>query len=240
MAKVYWLAVGKQTLRTVPANAWMNVLHRTPEPILKTILATRTRQAYFNCPAFIDVCKNTYLLRAPVDMFIDIDVKNKSIFIRNQNQDFFDEFMADRFGNSAEGDPYILTTPPSYLFYSKESVRMELMPPFLVHSPVLDNLKLIPGAFDIGKWVRPTEFSAEVIDTSKTIIIKENDPLMAVRFTPADGSTVELERTELTPELESAIRSCLKVKNVKQNVKLPQLYEYAKEYLSFIFKRHKD
>ncbi len=240
MTKVYWSVVGKQTLHTAPSNAWMHILHQPPEPILKAILAERTRQAYFNCPAFIDMCKNTYLLRAPVDMYIDIDRANRSIIIRNQGQDFFNEFMADRFDNSADTDPYILTTPPSYIFYAKTSVRMELLPPFLMHSPVQDNLKLIPGAFDIGKWVRPTEFSAEVTDDTKPIIIRENDPLIAVRFTPEDGSKVELERVELTPEILSATRSCLQIKKVKQNVKLPQLYEYAKEYLSFVFKRHKE
>ena len=240
MTKVYWVPVGKKTLNTVYANAWMNLMHKTPEPILKTIIAERTKQAYFKCPAFIEMCRNTYLLRSPVDMHLEIDRKNKYLYIKNQNQDFFDEFLRPRFEDSSEEDPYILSAPPSYLFYSDTSVRMELHPTFLINNPLQDRLKLIPAAYDIGKWVRPIEFAAEVVDDTKPIIIKEGDPLIAVRFVTPDNSLIRLERVELTKQIEDAINSCVGLKEVKQNMKLDQLYEYAKEYLSVIFKRDKE
>jgi len=96
----------------------------------------------------------------------------------------------------------------------------------------VSNLMSIPGTFNISKWIRCIDFSAEIKDEKKPVKIKKGDVLFYVRFKTKDDSKVELERVPYTVELKYATTACFSVKNHIKNLPLKILYKMAEPFLS--------
>lgn len=235
MTKIYW---------TIPYFdvPEADLLFSEPESLLKHLQKTRKGSEYLKCPAFIDYVKNTYIIKAPVDFEIIIsDAKNKQIVINGLHQCFRNKFIDNTKG---KGDnftsPYILSVPPKYLFYSGQSVHMEVMQAFLETNDSVSNIMLIPGTFDISKWIRPIDFTFEIKNENKITYIKKDDVIFYVKFKTEDDSKVELERVEPDPRLIHGFWACVNIKNHVKGVPLKTLYKMAESFLStFSFKKPK-
>ena len=129
-----------------------------------------------------------------------------------------------------------ISISPVYVFYAKESVEMEVLPVFLLDSPSLENTLFIAGSYDIGKWIRPIDFSFYAKDNSKPINIKRGDPLFFVRFKTKEDEKITLERVEQSQELLTMIAACIKVKYKVKNISLSDLYKLAKSYIDLFLK----
>ena len=150
------------------------------------------------------------------------------------------KFIINRFHQIGPNSPYCLSLPPVYAFYSNSNIQLESIHPFMEINDSITNTILIPGVYNISKWIRPIDFSFEIKDDTKRIKVKRGDVLFYVRFITKDDSKVELERTAFTEELDKAMKSCFNVKEIIKNVPLKTLYSMAESFMRTLsFKKPK-
>ena len=218
------------------------------EPInfLKYLTSEDKRKSrYLQCPAFTDFFKNTFLILSPIDITIRCNKKEGTLRINGPegiNQEFFDELIFDRkLDINIEHDKYLLSIIGiSMTFFSEKSIEMELLPTFMAHTDSR-NFNVIPGKFNIGKWIRPIEFVFEFIDDEAPVIIKRGDPLFTIRFSPDDNSKVELQRHfQLNISKYRAVASSLvAVKRFLPKLSLQQAYKLAEPIIKLFWKSFK-
>lgn len=205
-----------------------------PTPFLKEIFSTREKPVYFKCYGFLDYCKNVFIIKAPCDYTIRIHEETMYMDVEGITQETYMSYFNNRGNERGEQDPYLFSALPSYTMYADTDVYVESIPMFLHKTPHLDNVRLVPGVYNIGKWIRPLDFSAELIDTSKPLVIKRGDPLFCIRLTTPDNDKVELERVLYDARLTQAARSCATTKHMTPWLPLNKLYEMADPMLRLL------
>jgi hypothetical protein len=230
MKDVYWCPVLRNNST---AQSWKNVAYFEPEPVVRDLVKSRNKDVkYFQCPAFLDYFKNTFVIRAPVDITINVVIDNEgkpSLRTFEYDQEFFNDMLFARFHQN-EKFP-MLSFNMIYLFFSKETQILESLPAFLHNTELIKNSNLIPGTFDISKWIRPIDFTIEVLDETKPIKIKRGDPLLYIRF--VSDEKINLVRTECTDDLRAIMDSCTTLKKYVYNSTLLQNYEAGKSYVNY-------
>jgi len=228
--KVYWTA-GKDRGNLITPE---DITYFAPIPVYDEIFSKRKNTVGIEkCPAIKEMCKNTYAIKAPYDL--TLEVTNDGGFNTSVSRDFFESLCNWR-GNVGNGtDIYSATLPPSYLFYSKSSVKIESIPAFLQSNKSIENVNLIPGTFNIGKWIRPLDFTIEIKNPKDPVTIKRGDIIFYVRFITEDGSKVELERSN-DNSIHEVSFTCTSVKERIRNLTLPKLYEMAEGYINSFWK----
>ena len=230
MSKVYW-TTRCMNVDDEDMKASLDLLVVEPIPFLKWLTNNREKSDYMKCPAVIDFFKNTFVITAPFDIQINID-ENTRYVLTDKSQEIYDSFILNRSHQSSDNDPLILTLPPNLIFWSNDDIVIESLPMFLDTSESFENINLIPGTFNISKWIRPLDFTVEVKDLSKPITIKRGEPLFCVKFITKKGNKVELERTELTAELEYVVRGCTILKNFMPKQTLNSVYVMAEKFIN--------
>lgn len=228
--KIKWVPVdnGKRV------NHEVNITFFPPEPAFKYFASLREESEFLKCPAYAKVLKNTFIMKSPYNMDISINAKDRTCHISNQSQEFYDNhiFLREVLNDV---DPIILSIPPRYLFLTDSEVSVEItcLPVFLTPN---SQFGIIPGSFDITKWVRFVECAFEVFNPSDTLKIKIGDPLYMVTFTPANGDTVVLERDICTQEMLDLQEACVRVKRSVSGLNLNTLYRMANDYIKLKLK----
>jgi len=187
---------------------------------------------YMECYALMDFCKNAFVIKSPIDLNINIDIEKEYVEVTNADQKFFDDFFVVRDSNEFGIKRMGLTLPPKLLFFSQESVDMESMPFTILPqiSPIYNKLTVIPGRFNIGKWIRPIEVSGEIINKTKNILLKKDDPMMIVRFFPKKGN-VKLQRVYQNEEIMKASYGCTHMKKYVRKTPLEKCYQAMDGFL---------
>ena len=165
-----------------------------------------TKSEFKRCPANKQFLKNFWMIRSPFDVELNINRKDDTCRI-NQNQRFFDAFIFVRWGQYTETDLMSVSFSFQYMFVADEPVWIELYPAFLHGEP--NNTRLISGTFDIYNWQRPVDFSFEVLDDQKPIMVKRGQPLFYVRFLSNKlNDDFKLQEIEWTDELLKLYKRC--------------------------------
>lgn len=233
MTTIYWCpSLGVKQKPNIQLHPSMEIFFQEPEPLFKAVVAQYPNGEFLGCPAVTDFCKNTYVVRAPFDLTVTYNKLSNELGINRLGQAFFNSFCTLRPDGSIE-------TAPAYLFYAKESVKIETLPVFLLKSPTADATYYIPGQFDIGKWMRCVVWNFFMKDESQPLTIREGDPLFFVRFTPADGSKVVLERVEYDYRHAKVVDACIGVKHYVPKLPIQKLYALADGYIKNFLRRNK-
>ena len=201
-----------------------------PKPALNVLQASRSGSAYLKCPAVIDLMQNTFIIEAPFDLNVTIDRQQRVAEIDRYGQEFFDKFVLYRDKENATHNPSLLSLPPRYLFYTKEPVMLQTSDLPIITSSTSINTRLIPGIYNIGKWVRPVDWTVEVLQNNQ-INMKRGDPLFAIRFITKDNIPVKLTRVEITEDLVKKVYRCADIKTYLPGLKLKEAYEYVKDFM---------
>lgn len=229
MTTVYWCPVLKGARAGFHES--LEVFFQQPDPLFKAIAAEHPDTEFLACPSVQEFCRDTYVVRAPFDVTYTYHPQTDMVTTDKKDHAHFDSLFKRRPDGSCE-------CMPSYVFYAGESVRMEVMPVFLLKSATADAVHFIPGEFDIGKWIRPVMWDFFVKDPSKPIAITKGDPLFFVRFTPSDGSRVEFERVEYDFKMMKVTDVCLGVKYFVPGIPLRRLYKLAESYIKHFLRRN--
>ena len=210
-----------------------------PKAFYPMLFKARGNVPYLKCPAFVESCKNDFVVCAPFDLNLKVNAETNTLTTDRFGQDFYDNFIINRNEFVKEGNPFLCTLPPKYLFYSKDSVEIEIMDLPIITSKSSENFKVIRAAFNIGKWIRPVELAVELIDATKPITFIANEPLFLVRFKTQDNMPVKFTRVELTNELHGMVLHGGALKRYCPNLKLKQMYELAQERINLFLKGSK-
>lgn len=207
-------------------NSKLGVIFYPPEPLYKSVAESRKGNEFLRCPSVVDALRNTYVIRSPYDL--TILVGQKGIKVQEYDQNFFNKHIVI---HNLDTQYPVLGIPPRYVFIPEEnrSVHMRTLP-LMFNKPLA--MGVIPGIFDISRWIRPVEFAFEVYDTKEPITIKRGDPLFCIQFVAEEQ--VELEQGLVDDVIYKAISGCLHVKNVAPNMKLKQLYELSDGFIKLV------
>lgn len=217
------------------------------EPVkVLSVIAHDTERKYINskpvsaeykkCPGYIDYLKNAYEIRAISDIIFEIDETRKITNI------IAPDWIKSRidFRSAPNSETHILVSLGLFtLFYSDRPVFIEQLPPFLSLTPRSGNFTVVPGTFDISKWIRPVELAIEINGSARRVEIKAGDPLCYIRFCTEDRSTVVLERVSVNQDLDELAGMCLAVKKIEPGNTLEQNYARMKDKIAAFFKRQK-
>ena len=235
MSVVYWTPINNMSkTETLGGNLNSQILFEEPKLFLPQLLAERNYVPYSKCPSFIDNCKNLFVVRCPYDMKFSFDANRKQI-ISSLDQQTYSSFVAHWLDNKTPKDPFIITVPPSYVFYTEKDVQIEVISSFLLKD-TSKNYSIINGEFNIGKWIRPINFTFETFDNH--IEFKYGQPLFFIKFKTLDNSKISFERVEYDNEIEKAMSACINVKKHLKNLSLNVLYEKGKSFVD-LFKKSK-
>jgi hypothetical protein len=214
-----------------------SILFEEPKLLSKELAERYRGYEFFTCPAFQGLCKNTFVITAPMSGTIKVSKGSGDTTMNidgyGWDQPLYNAYCRVRLDGT-------VSLPPNYIFYAKESLEMEVLPVFLLDSPSLENAMFMPASYDIGKWIRPVDFSFIPKDITKPIVINRGDPLFFIRFKPKDGERVVLERVEYTQEVQNTIGACVNMKLRLKNMTLPELYKLAKSHIQLFLKGRKN
>lgn len=206
-----------------------------PEKVLTAMAVDEARKygaeqeeaQYRKCFAYIDYMRNVYQIVAPFDITIHIDEIGRVHTIETPKP-ASSRIVTFR-SNPSPSTNVLLSLAILYVFYSKDSVMLEQLPPFLDYRLAKEGVTVIPGTFDIGKWVRPVEVALEIQKGVRKVHIEKGTPLSYLRFVPSGGSTVTLVEEEDTEALRNIVEICTGLKRIQSKTPLKECYEKAKK-----------
>lgn len=212
-------------------SEWQHVAVQPPELAYKSIAADRPGSDILPCPGITGYFKNTFLVRSPIDLTITVKPEVKTVSIEGFDQKFYNEWVIRRPNDFINPARPIVTLGPKLVFVADEDMMLEALPAMMHDSPALRKIRVIPGTYNIHRWVRPVDFTFEVLDTSEPIVFKRGDPLFYLRFIDPLDRKVELERIPQNDELLKTMYGMVVLKNYVKNVKLNKLYEMAHDWI---------
>ena len=227
MNKITWMPVFSERLSYDP-----NITYYEPEPAFKYLLSVRDDAQYLKCPGLSAFLKNTFVIKSPYDLTLTIDPATQNVTSNKFGQEFFNENINIRPATSPK-DRLVIQTFPKYLFVSnsKTPIIVNVMPWFFKPN----NFSVIPGSFDITKWIRPVNLAIEAHDQTQ-FEFRRGEPLYCVRFETEDN--VVLERGEFSEDIKTAMASCLNVQNYVPGMNLKTLYNISVDYIKLAKQRY--
>ena len=221
---------------------WHNTGYYEPEPLLKHIISVRdTDVEYLKCPSVQDYYRNSFLMKSPVDLTLEIDYENNYKILKTLNfdQNFYNNHIFPRMAQNNKHAMFSLEF--NYIFYSEESLVLEMIPASMEKNNFVTNTNLISGEYDISKWIRPIAPAFEVIDESKQLTLHRGDPLYYIRFRSQEK--INLIRVMQDETIEKIEKSCARLKFFVPKNSLEENYKAAepmiKLYKDKLFKKTK-
>ena len=199
----------------------VQLMYESPDSLLQDLLPRRNKQAngdnWFQCHAFLNSIKNTFVLRIPFDIAFGLE-KNVGVFPINGNPENM-QFIAMK--EPSVIDAYTFTIRGNWIFWSEGSLEMTTSPAYY-HNKVFDGY-YIGGTMDVGKWFRPVEGASQLNVGTNTVSFKRNDPIAYVKF--ETNEPVQLKSFYMTKELEELSWGCINYKRYEPKRVLPYLYD---------------
>jgi hypothetical protein len=216
MKTVYWGNFCRED-----ALSRMKLLNQAPEkvmPELRKKMIVGERQLVL-CPASNDFFQNTYMLKFPKDFEIHFDADGT---VLNDSENFFLS-RVNQFQNRIAVELDL-----SWIFYSEESVTLEVMPPFYHNTTFQKFGTIMCGKFDINSWFRPIQLSFALWEGVRTFTVKENDPVCYLRF--LDTDTIKLQEFNVNTRLVEIAQTCVSHPTYyKRQIPLVKRYEKFKQ-----------
>ena len=212
-------------------SEWQNVAVQPPEPAYKSIAADREGSDILPCPGITGYFKNTFLVRSPLEFTVNVKPDVKTVGIDRFDQKFYIEWVIRRPNDFVNPERPIVTLGAKMVFVADEDIIIEALPAMMHDCPAIRNIRVIPGTYNIHRWMRPVDFTFEVLDSSQPLEFKIGDPLFYIRFIDPKGRKVELERIEQTDEALKTMYGMVVLKNYMPKVQLDKLYELAHDWI---------
>lgn len=180
--------------------------------------------ALLSCPAHQNAKFDTLVINFPLDIHIIFDQNGQPILDATQHSRFVNFFPQLSNANDKMTNRYYIQFSGVPIFFSEDSLEMELFPPYLHNVSVSQYAALTVGKFDIGKWFRPLYFDYMLWNNVREIVLKENDPGMYIRF--YTNKRIKLQEFKCTDFIFSTARACESVaRQYKNKQSLQQRYD---------------
>lgn len=216
---------------------WPNLGYFDPEPAFKSVVKDRdTSVEYLHCPAVQKYYRNTFTLRCPVDLTLQVVTMpdgQKDLRTLEFDQDFYDLHITNRLHQNKFYSMASLEF--GYVFMSETPLIMEMVPAMLGTANVTENIRIIPAAFDVSKWYRPVCPAFEIIDDRIPLRFKRGDIICNIRFNTEHN--VVLNRVAIDDALKNSLTAFAKIKHYVPGNTLEKNYEMASSFIGLIKQR---
>jgi len=216
MKTVYWSPFS--VMEMYPS---IQLLYDTPDSLLKDLSPRRNKVAHrdnwFQCRAFQEDVRNTFILRSPVSAVFGLDEDLGAFAIGDEYRENM-RFVVRKQPSVTNAETFAIRG--NWIFWSEDPLLITTMPAHY-HQPVFNGY-YVGGSFDIGKWFRPVERAIQLNEGTNTVSIKRNDPLAYIKFNTKEQ--IELKRFYLNTELVELHWGCVKYKYQEPKMSLDYLY----------------
>jgi hypothetical protein len=224
------------TIYTDPRNAdtsqWKDLVYETPEPLWPLVRDQRKDSDYLMCPAVSDYFSNMFVIKCPYDVTISYNRKTDMYQTDRLGQEWYNQTFFPRFP-IMKNDRVVgscVTMRINYLFVADQDVEIESSDVPILHTDLTRNIRMIPGTMNIHKWIRPVDFTFEIIDLDQPLQLKRGDPLFAVKFKTSEK--VNLTHVEYSKDLKHITEACLASKTYVPRKSLKYRYKMAERWLT--------
>lgn len=228
MIDVYWTPVHTGVLSS------MRFLEPSPAgTVLSREHSLEPNHDFRRCPAYNDYFKNTFGLHIPVDY--EININDEQVWTDVGDQEMFDGLVTVR---SLENR--LISLQFSYMFVAEEPLEIESFGAHTVQNDFTNNTIMVPGKYDIGKWIRQLDTAFFVKDGVDKLKIPADQVYSFVRFNT--DKKINFKRFHYSQELKDLIDEELAGRwgKGKSFVSMPWYYEmlrksqYRKYMMKFI------
>lgn len=176
--------------------------YKDPEKLLSYVNNfkndSNATDTWYKCRGFIELAKNTFVLRSP----FGIDAKIDPPYIRSLNKDYeVEQFDAK---NPSMLNSYTVNFSVNWIFWSEEDLTITTINPYV--EPLGFNGFYVPGSFNINKWFRPIEGAFQLFPGEDRFAINPGDPVIYIKFNT--DKKVILKRFKMNNVLHDSVYKC--------------------------------
>jgi hypothetical protein len=210
---VYWASCeNKEELYTDPVSLYSSLKSKKEKRFKE--------QGFFSCPSFKDITSNTYIFSSTSDNMYKLDIPNGRL-----------EFTETSVEASSVRPPsiencFLFKLSLSWIFFSEESLVMEITPAYFSETSHTEFGAIVPGAFDIGRWFRPINAEFQLWDGVDAFSLPKEEPIFYAKFNT--NKKVIVKRFYMNKEIES-----IKKQHVESKVSLNPFLTLDNRYKSF-------
>lgn len=217
---VYWAPYeNKEELYHKPINLYSSLKNKKEKRFKE--------QGFFSCPSFKDLTSNTYIFSSTSDNMYKLDIPNGRL-----------EFTDTSVEASSVRPPsiencFLFKLSLSWIFFSEESLIMEITPAYFSDTSHTEFGAIVPGAFDIGRWFRPINAEFQLWDGVDTFSLPKEEPIFYAKFNT--NKKVVFKKFQMNEELENIKKEHIDSRiAMKPFLQLKERYDsFDKEMLSF-------
>ncbi len=213
-------------------SQWKELAFGNPEPIWPLIREQRQNSDYLMCPAVSNYLQNTFVITCPYDVTISYDRLTDQYKTDRLGQDWYNQTFYPRWPiiNNNQLTGACVTMRINYLFVADTDIEIESVDVPILNTPLTRNIRMIPGVMNIHRWIRPVDFTFEILDLDTPLEFKRGDPLFAVRF--KTDKKVNLKHIDYSDDLKFITEACLSSKTYVPRKSLQYRYKMAERWLS--------
>jgi len=157
---------------------------------------------FLRCPAFIDVGKNLFVIKAPLN-------SSASFIIEDGN-------VSSKMDGG--GGKWVVNRPPSLsnqlvtsfshpiVFFAEQDLDVMVSDPYFSITPHKSWGTIIPGVYNCGSWFRPIHMEFNVWPGMTQVSLEEGEPMAYIKF--FTDKNIILKRFTMTNELMATAKSC--------------------------------
>jgi hypothetical protein len=190
---VYWACHTIEDRSTIT-----NLLWEPPKPLLTTLPSGHGKDQpgnYRLCAGASSLLKNTFVVINPKTATVTLSGPVDNAQIETTN------FGAWIINNPALKNRYRIDYDFGWVFFSEESLEINVTPPYMHKTSAQETGQLASGRFNIGKWFRPANLTYILWENENTLTLTEGEPAMYFEF--LTDKKVVLKQFEMVQELNS-------------------------------------
>jgi len=186
-----------------PAVTGWDMFYSNPENLLDSMFKLKNpnsgKRSMFECPAFSNKMKKTFVFTCPIDLeyrYDFSDENNPYIVPVNENKPYLNLRIHRK---PTIKDRPLFELSLYFSFFSEEPLIASFTPPYFTKPKYMINGSVAPGSFDIGKWLRPYPLEMTLWEPSGVIKFEKDEPLFYVEF--LTDKDILLNRVKPTEQL---------------------------------------
>ena len=199
---IYW---SPNTSIDIDGFDW-SFLYPNPKTLFHEISLIKSKETdsgtYLSCPAVSNKFKKIIIFKSPMSCSYKYDFLNNPKTIEPLTKNYI-SLNSLRPPTTSLGPT--LKFSLEYVFFSDQSVDAYFTPPMFHKPEYMKYGSVIPGEFNIGKWLRPFNFEIQTWSQTGEIHLKENEPLFYVEI--KTEKPIILKKFEISNKLSGYIKS---------------------------------
>lgn len=215
-------------MRTVYWSPWtpdesllkLHLLYDNPVSVLDDIKHRINKDNrgdnWYQCHAFLNSVKNTFVLKFPFDCVFGLD--NNFGVIKITERQYPLNYVTVK--QPSINNQITFSILNDWIFWSDTPLEILTTPSYL-HKSQIDGF-YVPGSFNINSWFRPIEAAMQLNENVNTVTINRGDAFAYVKF--VTNEPVQLKRFNFNNELRMLAQSCIDYKKHESNRGLSYLY----------------